>query len=121
MARILIVDDDIAMRALLRAYLESDGHQVDEAANGKQAAMLYRENPSDIVITDIFMPEQDGLELIIELKLNFPEVKIIAISGGSQRMETQLGLRLTRFLGAVQQLEKPFTREHVLEAVRQLS
>ena len=120
MARILIVDDDMAIRALLRSYLESDGHQVDEAVDGKRASLLYRVNPFDIVITDIFMPEQDGLELIIELKVDFHDVKIISISGGGQKMDTQLYLRLTKFLGAVRQLEKPFTREQVLEAVHRL-
>ncbi|MBF0140623.1 MAG: response regulator [Magnetococcales bacterium] len=117
MAKILIVDDDISVRALLRSYLESDGHQVDEAVDGKQASKRYRENIFNIVITDIFMPEQDGLELIMELKECLPSVKIIAISGGGHGMEAQLVLKLTRFLGSVQQLKKPFTRIQVLEAV----
>ena len=120
MARILIVDDDIAIRALLRSYIESDGHQVDEAVDGGQAVLCYRGNPSDIVITDIFMPDHDGLELIIELKMSFPGVKIIAISGGGQRLDAQLALKFSKLLGTVQQLEKPFTREQVLETVHRL-
>ena len=117
MARILIVDDDVVIRDLLRVFLESDGHQVDEAVDGKQAVMRFRENLSDIVITDIFMPENDGLELIMELKIDFPDVKIISISGGSQNLNKKLVLKFAKLLGTVQQLEKPFTKKQVLEAV----
>ncbi|MBF0141228.1 MAG: response regulator [Magnetococcales bacterium] len=117
MSRILIIDDDQSILDFLRECLEKDGYQVNEAVDGKQAALCYRINPADLVITDIFMPVQDGLELIVELKINFPKIKIIAISGGAQTMSAELGLRITKFLGAVQQLEKPFTRKMVLDAV----
>ncbi len=120
MARILVVDDDEIMRTLLRKFLESDGHQVDEALDGEQAVRCYRENSFDIVITDIFMPEQDGFELIMELKMSFPKIKIIAISGGGQKLDKRLALRVTKMLGTVQQLEKPFTQEQILEAVHRL-
>ncbi|MEO5348063.1 MAG: response regulator [Magnetococcus sp. YQC-3] len=120
MASILIVDDDVEFRALLRAYLESDGHEVYEAVDGKEAALLYRVHLPDMVITDIFMPEQDGLELIMELKVRFPVVKVIAMSGGSRGLAARPSLRMTRLLGAVQQLEKPFTKEQVLAAVHAL-
>ncbi|MEO5332247.1 MAG: response regulator [Magnetococcus sp. YQC-5] len=120
MARILVVDDDLDVRVLLRSFLESDGHQVDEAVDGKHAMHRYREKPADMVITDVLMPIQDGLELILELKVICPAVKIIAISGGGRGMDAQLGLKLTKFFGVVRQLEKPFTREQVLETVQQL-
>ncbi|MEO5340733.1 MAG: response regulator [Magnetococcus sp. MYC-9] len=117
MSRILVVDDDESIRVLLREFLERDGHQVEEAVNGKQALLRYRQDPADLVITDIFMPEQDGFELILEIQASFPAVKIIAMSGGGCGMDASLGLRLTRFFGAVRQLEKPFTRERLLEMV----
>jgi CheY-like chemotaxis protein len=120
MARILVVDDDTDVRALLRTFLESDGHQVDEAVDGKQAALFYQVHFPEIVITDIFMPEQDGLELIVELKSRFSNVKVIAISGGSLGWSARHSLRITKLLGAVHQLEKPFSRLQVLEAVHKL-
>jgi CheY-like chemotaxis protein len=68
---------------------------------------LYRENPADLVITDIIMPEKEGIELIIELRRDFPYVKIIAVSGGGQRMESATCLSLAKGLGAVRTLAKP--------------
>ncbi|MBF0162372.1 MAG: response regulator [Magnetococcales bacterium] len=117
MARILVVDDDIAIRAFLREVLEADGHQVDEAGDGKQGVLCYQKQPSDLVITDILMPEKDGVELIMELQESFPEIKIIAMSGGGRGLDAQFSLRIARDFGAIQQLEKPFTRKRVLETV----
>ena len=82
MARILVVDDDQDMRKLLRKTLEKAGYEVVEAPDGVKATRVYQQNPADIIITDIFMPEKEGLELIQEVKRNFPGAKIIAISGG---------------------------------------
>ncbi|MEO5340192.1 MAG: response regulator [Magnetococcus sp. MYC-9] len=120
MARILVVDDDPSVRALLREFLEEDGHQVDEAVDGKQGVLRYREEPSDLVITDILMPEKDGVELIMELQESFPEIKIIAMSGGGRGLDAQFSLRIATDFGAVQQLEKPFSRRLVLETVGRL-
>ncbi|MEO5362391.1 MAG: response regulator [Magnetococcus sp. DMHC-8] len=121
MSRVLVVDDDAAIRALLRAFLEEDGHHVEEATDGQQGVRRYQETPVDIVITDVLMPEQDGLELIIELKEMFPEVRIIAMSGGGRGVDAKLGLQLTGFFGVVHQLQKPFTKKQVLEAMHQIS
>ncbi|MBF0401325.1 MAG: response regulator [Magnetococcales bacterium] len=118
MARILIVDDDSSIRALLREILEEEGYQVEEAVDGKQGVLCYRENPADLVITDILMPEKDGVELIMELQESFPEIKIVAMSGGGRGLDAQFNLRIAKDFGAVQQMEKPFTRKHVLETVR---
>ncbi len=120
MARILIVDDDGSIRALLREVLEEEGYQVGEAADGKQGVLRYREDPADLVITDILMPEKDGVELIMELQESFPEVKIIAMSGGGRGLDSQFNLRIARDFGAVQLMEKPFTRKQVLETVRRV-
>ena len=81
MARILVIDDQEPIRSLLRAVLEGEGHQVLEASNGRLGLELYRERSVDLVITDIVMPEMDGLEMILELTRNFLNVKVIAMSG----------------------------------------
>ena len=117
MARILVVDDDISIRALLRSFLEEDGHRVDEAVDGKQGVSQCLADPVDIVITDIIMPEKDGVEFIIELRKSFPCVKIIAMSGGGWGMDAPLGLRLAKAFGAGHSLEKPLSQKRVLEAV----
>ena len=80
-ARILVVDDDQAIRLLLRAMLERRGHAVIEAKNGDEGLQYYRAAPADLVITDIQMPVLDGLQMIKELRGDFPTAQIIAISG----------------------------------------
>ena len=82
MARILVFDDDQEMRDAVRAILEEAGHEVEEAPDGEHGLHLFREQPSDIVITDIRMPAKTGNEAIMELRREFPYVKIIAMSGG---------------------------------------
>lgn len=120
MARILVVDDDISIRALLREILEEEGHLVEEAGDGKQGVLCYRAQPADLVITDILMPEKDGVELIMDLQESYPEVKIIAMSGGGRGLDAQFSLRIAKDFGAVQQLEKPFTQKQVLATVRRV-
>ncbi len=116
-ARILVVDDDDQMRGMLRQMLELEGHEVVEACDGKIGIKLYREEPTDIIITDLVMPEKEGVELIMELSREFPGVKIIAISGGG-RIEAGEYLPVAKGLGAMHTFEKPFNREDLLDAVR---
>lgn len=118
MARILVVDDDDSIRALLREILEEEGHHVEEASDGKQGTAQYRTEPADLIITDILMPEKDGVELIMELQERFPKVKIIAMSGGGRGMDATFNLRIARDFGALQQVKKPFSKEVLLDAVR---
>ena len=80
MARILIVDDELQIRLLLRQLLEKEGHEIEEASNGRMALNLFRERPFDLVILDLIMPEKEGVETIIELKGEFKDAKILAIS-----------------------------------------
>ena len=120
MARILIIDDDEAMRYLLRQILTSAGYDVCEAADGAAGARLFRQERPELVITDIFMPEQDGIETILALKREFPTVKIIAISGGGQNGDLNY-LAMTRTLGADRVLRKPFTHQELLTIVQELS
>ena len=82
MARILVIDDDDRIRGMVLEMLSESGHEVGEASNGQEGLDQFRQTPTDLVITDILMPEKDGLEIIQILKKENPEVKIIAVSGG---------------------------------------
>src|SRR3981081_1948590 len=84
MARILVIDDEDDSRALVSQGLESERHGVITATDGAQGLALQRQRPADLVITDIFMPEPDGLETIHALKKDFPGLKVIAMSGGGR-------------------------------------
>jgi YesN/AraC family two-component response regulator len=116
MARILVIDDDATIRLSLKLSLEDADHQVEEAANGLEGIGRFRANPADLVITDIFMPEKEGVELIDEIKRERPETKIIAISGGG-RMNPDDYLTIARRLGAERTLLKPFDIEMLLDTV----
>ena len=116
MARILVVDDEEQVRLLLRQVLERSGYQVIEASNGKVALDLIREEAVDLIITDLVMPEKEGMEMIIELKKEFPEIKVIAISGGG-RVAPEEYLRISRVLGAMRTFAKPIDRKELLTAV----
>jgi len=119
MARILIVDADDQVRTVFRRALEEGGYQVAEAPNGRVGAKLYRERPFDLILMDLIMPEQEGLETIIELRRDFPDVKIIAISGGGWGTAADY-LVIARKFGAILTLEKPITPADLLHAVDQL-
>lgn len=118
MTRILIIDDDVQVLDMLRQTLENEGYEIITAPNGKEGAHLYREDPADLVITDIIMPEKEGLETIIELKKDFPDVKIIAISGGGKSNPEEY-LQMAKMLGAKHIFAKPVEREELLKAVRE--
>jgi two-component system response regulator (stage 0 sporulation protein F) len=115
MATILVIDDQEAVRALLRIVLEGAGHEVLEASNGRLGLALYRERSADLIITDIVMPEMNGLELMVELTRNFLNVKVIAISGG---LESEGPLNVAKLLGARQTFQKPLDMEKLLSAVQ---
>lgn len=119
MGRILIVEDDKAVRALLRQILERAGHEVTDAGNGQEAIARYRDNPADLIITNILMPEKEGLETIQELRRNHPGIKIIAISGGGQIGPADY-LDIARRFGARRTFSKPFDRKELLRAVDEL-
>jgi CheY-like chemotaxis protein len=114
MARILVIDDDLDMRAMLEQTLRSAGHEVILAADGREGVERHRTSPADLVITDIYMPKQDGLETIRAFRRRFPEVAIIAMSG---RVFAVTMLSIAQDLGAVGVLLKPFVRDELLAAV----
>lgn len=116
MARVLVIDDEELARFTMREILEAAGHAVEEAKNGAQGISLQRSQPFDIVITDIIMPEKEGVQTIIELQRDFPTLPIIAISGGGRTRNLDF-LKLAQQYGARKILPKPFSEEDLLNAV----
>ena len=119
MARILVIDDDDSVRMSIKMALEDAEHHVDEAADGAAAMELFGQAPVDLVITDIFMPEKEGLETIDEIKQIHPVTRIIAISGGG-RMDPNDYLEIARRMGADRSFVKPFDIRELVSAVKDL-
>jgi CheY-like chemotaxis protein len=123
MARILLIDDDRDVRTLMVYELKAAGHDVQAAQDGVEGLAMQRLSPADVVVTDIFMPEKEGIETIRELTEEFPGIKIIAISGGGQvrgsrRSFTahELGVVADQ-LGVVAVLHKPFETRELLRSI----
>lgn len=113
MKRILLIDDDPSVRRVIRRLLESDGYQVLDAADGEIGLEMYRQEPVDLVITDVVMPNVYGLEVIRQLRRESSEVRIIAITGYAPSR-----LTLARELGADLTLTKPVEMADLLKAVQ---
>jgi two-component system, chemotaxis family, chemotaxis protein CheY len=118
-ARILIIDDEASIRKPLQILLERAGHEVVSAANGSEAVRFWRQRAGDMVITDIHMPEKNGLEAIIELRQIAPQTRILAMSGGDLNRRLDV-LGDATLLGAVHTISKPFTLEEMLQAVEKV-
>lgn len=116
MAQVLIVDDDDQVRLMLRQMLERLGHEVREAESGDKALQIYRAEPSEVVMMDLIMPDKEGIETITEMRREFPDARIIAMSGGG-RVGPDNYLELASKLGARWTLTKPFNVEQIKEAV----
>ena len=114
---ILVVDDEEAVRHLLRQVLESAGYRVQEAINGIEAIETYKREPADLVIMDIIMPEKEGIETIIELRQEYSGIKIIAISGSGEESPY---LMMAKHLGADYILDKPFSPDELIDTVQML-
>jgi DNA-binding NtrC family response regulator len=120
MARILLIDDDDQFRTLLRKMLEKAGYDdIEEANDGRIGVKLFRQRPFDLVITDIIMPDKEGIETIVELTDDYPQIKIIAMSGGG-RIGPQDYLETAKRLGASRTLAKPFNYSELIDTVREL-
>jgi len=116
--RILVVDDEEQVRTIIRQMLESSRYEVIEAPDGKVALWLFKEKPADLIIADLIMPEKEGLETIEELRKDYPDAKIIAISGGGLGDKGQY-LDMAKESGADSTLAKPFEKEALLNAVKE--
>ena len=121
MSRILVVDDDFQIRRMLQMWLERVGHKVFLAEDGNDAIDIVKLYPDalDVVITDIVMPEKEGLELILELKKKYHKLKIIAMSGGG-RLHPLTYLKMAQLLKVDRTFKKPLKPEELLATVREL-
>jgi DNA-binding NtrC family response regulator len=117
MHSVLLIEDDESLREFLRVTLVGAGYAVAEAINGRQGVKAFRKSPTDLVVTDVYMPERDGLEVIEALRRSHPRVKVLAISGASGTMGY---FSLAQSLGAVAVLQKPFGSSAFLKLVEQL-
>jgi DNA-binding NtrC family response regulator len=116
-ARIIVIDDQESIRRVVRRALELDGHEIFEASEGEAGMELLAKQGADLVITDIFMPGQDGIVTLREIRKRFPGVKVLVISGGDETGLMDLR-RDAELLGAVSSLPKPFDAKDLLAAVR---
>jgi two-component system chemotaxis response regulator CheY len=117
MPSVLVVDDQEQVRLLIRETLEQAGYEVEEARDGKEGLDRYRAQSSDLVIMDILMPDQDGLEVIMTLRREFPDARVIAMTGGSETIGVLNFLDVAKMLGARRTLHKPFELNVLLDAV----
>lgn len=116
MADVLLIEDDAELRLVLRLNLERFGHRVTEAEGGRDALERVRTQGAEVVVTDLFMPEKDGFEVIMEMKRKWPDLPVIAMSGGG-RLAPGINLRIATRLGAKRVLAKPFSVAELNKAV----
>jgi CheY-like chemotaxis protein len=114
------VEDEMESRVLLKRLLERSGYEVFTAVNGREASTLYHKENFDLVITDILMPEMDGLEVIRELQKDSPKTKVIAVSGGGHYYGGDVYLHLASQLEADGMLTKPFFPQKILEEIKRI-
>ena len=118
-SRVLVIDDDPAMRGTMRRILEREGYDVREAGDGAEGLRVFQADPADVVVTDLIMPDKEGIETIMELREQWPDVRILAVSGGGV-VGADGQLADAEALGADASLGKPFTVEQLREAVAAL-
>ncbi|MEA1928732.1 MAG: response regulator [Candidatus Auribacterota bacterium] len=116
---ILVIDDNDDIRRLLQLMLQVEGYQVLDADTMDKGLRIIHDTSIDIVITDLLMPDKDGLELITELRRDLPEQKIIAISAGG-RIGPSTYLDMAKKLGADRVFSKPFDQKEIVQAVEEL-
>ncbi|HLP10225.1 MAG TPA: response regulator [Opitutaceae bacterium] len=117
---ILVADDDDQVRMLLKRVLAKAGYEVSEARNGNEAVRLFKLKPAALLITDLIMPDKEGIETIQEFRRNQTPVKIIAMSGGG-RLDQNMYLSMAKKIGADRVLSKPFLPQELLKVVQELT
>ena len=120
MARILIIDDDNTFLDMLKDMIERNGYEVVSASDGDEGMDLYRKEPTDLIITDIIMPNKEGVELIFEFQRDFPDAKIIAISGGGKGNAKDYLNVASNISNVKHAFQKPFAMDEMLAAVKEL-
>lgn len=119
MSKILLIDDDDLVRYALNRYLTKEGFEVETLPSGKNLLKTIENFEPDLIITDIIMPEVEGIEIITLLKMNESKIPVIAISGGSRNVDTSY-LEIAKELGAYEVLEKPIDEEKLLRIIKEL-
>ncbi len=120
MPSVLIIDDEDLVRTFLREVLAQAGFDVLEAQGGEEGFSLYAQQPTDLVIADLFMGEQHGLETILRLTQQHPDAKVIAISGGGEYGDADTFLKFAQSVGAKEALPKPIGADALLETVQKV-
>ena len=116
MACVVVIDDQEPIRRIVRRALEQVGHQVLDAEDGELGLQLLERHPVDVVVSDIFMPGMDGIQMLRQIRKQFPAVKVIVMSGGDSSGMLDLR-RDAELLGAVKSLAKPFTTHEIVAVV----
>ena len=119
MAKILVVDDDPVMRALLRTRLEDLGHSVAEAADGEKGIAEIRKNMPDLLVTDIVMPQKGGVEAMMEIHTEFPDLKTVVVTGHSPT-ESEAFQNIVKHFGGAKVFTKPLDMDGFLEVLKEL-
>ncbi len=119
MARVLVIDDDPAIRKSLAILLAHDGYEVLTAESGNEGIDIHKKQAVDLIITDIIMPGKNGIETIVQFRCDYPDVKIIAISGGGMLVPEEY-LTMAGAVGADKTITKPFEMSDLREAVTNL-
>lgn len=119
MDSVLIIEDDEFVQNMLKQTFERAGYDVATASDGRIGIKLYKSKPFDVVITDLIMPEMEGIETISQLRKSNPDVKVIAISGGGRNSPDDY-LHLAKKMGATRTFTKPLDRNKLLDAVKEL-
>lgn len=117
MSRIIVVDDEPQVRKLLKAFIEAGNHEVTDVCGGAQALDACRSAEPDLVVTDLVMPEKNGIDLILSLKEEFPKLPIVAISGGGGIVGRYDYLDIADLMGANRVLKKPISKDELLSAI----
>ena len=120
MTSILIIEDDNQVRKMLRLTIEAEGYEVQTASNGHEGMAMYRTMQPDILITDLVMPKQEGIETIDKVRQLDPQANIIAISGGGT-VQPHVYLDIARQLGANRTFKKPVDHQDLLQAIQELA
>jgi len=120
MSHILIVDDDLSIQKMLKIFFENKKYTVSIASDGREALYVQSQKSADIILTDIFMPEKEGLETIREIRDKYPHVKIIAMSGGAFYRSPNDYLTIAKKIGADEVICKPFELKDVHEKILKL-
>jgi CheY-like chemotaxis protein len=119
--RVMVIDDDEVVARVAVEFLLTSGMEAEAATNSRKALQVLDGGGIDVVLCDILMPEKDGFEVIREIKAKFPRIPVIAMTGGSQRLDPSSLLKIAAAFGAIEVLLKPFSMDELLAAIAKIS